>query len=341
MSDSRVWSEVYSIDEVAAAAARHETLVQDLIESEQIELIGGYLTAADAVRLVRRLGSPAHENGPLFGAATSDARHPGLPAAVSSTLHAGLVVGAVWIGSFGQIEPQAFVALEREPVRLVFLNTPGPGGGGGGGGERATRGPRPARREAPRPEPVSSPVPDPPPVIEPTPAPPEPLEARPLPPIIVPAVPEPADTTDEAGVLDAAPPDATTAGPGDDGGAGDGKGAGLGTGEGRGVGEGEGGGTGGGVYGPGSGVEPPVLIREVKPDYTESARRQGLEGEVLLEIVIGADGNVTTARILRGLGEGLDELALDAVRAWQFSPATRRGTPVAVRVEVIVEFRLR
>ena len=116
---------------------------------------------------------------------------------------------------------------------------------------------------------------------------------------------------------------------------------GVGQGTGRGVGPGEGGGTGGGPYRPGSGIDPPGLLREVTPDYTEQARRAGLEGEVLLEIVVGPDGGVSDVRVLRRLGAGLDERAVDAVRQWRFSPARRFGAPVAVVVEVAVEFKLR
>ena len=88
-------------------------------------------------------------------------------------------------------------------------------------------------------------------------------------------------------------------------------------------------------------IEPPRLLREVTPDYTEQARRAGLEGEVRLEIVVGPDGGVRDVNVLRPLGAGLDEQAIDAVRQWRFSPARRLGTPVAVVVEVAVEFTLR
>jgi protein TonB len=83
------------------------------------------------------------------------------------------------------------------------------------------------------------------------------------------------------------------------------------------------------------------VLREVRPDYTEDARRQGIEGDVVLEIVVRADGSVGDVRIVNGLGAGLDRRAVDAVRQWRFSPARRFGTPVDVMVEVAVEFKLR
>ena len=115
----------------------------------------------------------------------------------------------------------------------------------------------------------------------------------------------------------------------------------MGEGTGSGIGPGSGGGTGGGPYRPGAGITPPGLLREVRPDYTEEARRRGVEGDVVLEIVVRADGSVGAVKVLHGLGAGLDQRAADAVRQWRFSPARRFGAPVDVMVEVAVEFKLR
>jgi TonB family protein len=71
------------------------------------------------------------------------------------------------------------------------------------------------------------------------------------------------------------------------------------------------------------------------------ARRRNVTGDVLLEIVIRRDGTVGTVRVLHGLGAGLDERAIYAVRQWRFDPARRKGIPVDVLVEVAVEFTLR
>jgi TonB family protein len=125
------------------------------------------------------------------------------------------------------------------------------------------------------------------------------------------------------------------------GGAGTGQGTGNGEGAGAGIGEGEGGGTGGGPYRPGSGISAPRLLREVKAEYTDEGRRRGITGDVLLEIVIRRDGSVGDVSVLRGLGAGLDQRAIAAVRQWRFDPARLRGTPVDVIVEVAVEFTLR
>jgi protein TonB len=117
--------------------------------------------------------------------------------------------------------------------------------------------------------------------------------------------------------------------------------AGTGPGVGPGVDDGTGGGAGGGPYRPGSGIEPPRLVREVKAQYTEDARRKGVTGNVVLEIVIKSDGSVGDVKVLRGLGYGLEDRAIAAVRTWKFSPARRLGMPVDVIVEVEVEFSLR
>ena len=95
-------------------------------------------------------------------------------------------------------------------------------------------------------------------------------------------------------MLTRAPPTTDSQGPGSGGGAGTGQGTGIGEGAGAGIGPGSGGGTGGGPYRPGSGITPPELLREVKPEYTEDARRRGLDGDVVLEIVVRHDGTSAT-----------------------------------------------
>ena len=265
------------------------------------------------------------------------------PLAVSSSLHASLLVAlvALTMMGFGKVEATT-EAVEPQPLRLVYLALPGPGGGGGGGGlKQRTKPPKAERKgserlDSPLPRRTPSPEPDPPP------PPPEPLpELEPLPPVQAPVVEAPANDRDRTGVPEPTNEVADSRGPGAAGGVGTGDGTGLGSGDGSGIGEGEGGGTGGGPYRPGSGITPPGLLREVKPDYTEEARRLGIRGDVVMEIVVRRDGRVGDVRVLRGLGHGLDERAVAAVRQWMFSPATRRGTPVDVLVEVAMEFKLR
>ena len=173
------------------------------------------------------------------------------------------------------------------------------------------------------------------PVVERPPDPaPTPVLAAP----VVAAAPDPAERD---GVIERGRDTASSQGSGSAGGAGTGLGTGNGGGSGSGIGDGSGGGTGGGPYRPGSGIDPPRLLREVKAVYTEEGRRRSITGDVLLEIVVRRDGSVADVSVLRGLGAGLDQRAVEAVRQWRFSPARRFGTPVDVVVEVAVEFTLR
>ncbi len=353
--------EVFTAREIARAAGVSISDADALLASGLIASRDGALTATDeAIRAVLMLrgqqAGPAPERT-LFSPTRKNGQRRGVPLTASSLLHAAF--GAILLTAFGmtsqaRVEPQL-----TTPARLVFLVKPGPGGGGGGGGlrqpaparpaqlkgtsslkspvpiERAVKRPVPEPPRPPRPEPevrpVERPVEPPPPVAKPD----------PIPPVVAPIVSAPADRKEQAGVLTSTAPAATSQGSGAGGGAGSGGGTGLGEGTGPGIGDGTGGGTGGGPYRPGSGITPPTILQEVKPDYTEDARRRSLSGDVVLEIVVRSDGRVGAVRIVQGLGAGLDQRAVEAVRQWRFSPARRFGTPVDVLVEVAVEFRLR
>jgi TonB family protein len=129
-------------------------------------------------------------------------------------------------------------------------------------------------------------------------------------------------------------------GPGTGGGIGSGEGTGIGSGKGGGLGPGEGGGFGGGAYSVGGGVSAPIPIYKPEPAYSEEARKAKYQGTVVLWIVVDAQGSVTDAKVVRPLGLGLDEKALETVRTWKFKPALRNAVPVPVRVIVEVSFRL-
>ena len=78
-----------------------------------------------------------------------------------------------------------------------------------------------------------------------------------------------------------------------------------------------------------------------KVTYTEIAKRIGLEGKVIIEAVIDENGNVIDAKVLKGLGGGLDEESLHAVQTTRFSPGLQRGKPIRVRINIPVKFVLR
>lgn len=123
-------------------------------------------------------------------------------------------------------------------------------------------------------------------------------------------------------------------------GIGSGSGGGIGSGSGGGLGPGSGGNFGGGVFRVGNGVTAPKVIYDPEPEYSPEARQAKYQGTVILSAIVGPDGRPRFLRIQRSLGMGLDEKALEAVRTWRFSPATRGGTPVAVQIEVEVNFHL-
>jgi protein TonB len=87
-------------------------------------------------------------------------------------------------------------------------------------------------------------------------------------------------------------------------------------------------------------VARPLKIFSPKPQYTELARRAGLEGVVILQAVIDKQGEVGDVEVLRGLPLGLSESAVAAVERWRFEPATLRGQPVKVYLSLTVKFNL-
>ena len=95
------------------------------------------------------------------------------------------------------------------------------------------------------------------------------------------------------------------------------------------------------AYRVGGGVSAPALIHKVDPEYTEEARAAHYEGTVMLYVEVGPDGTATNIRVLRSLGLGLDEKAIEAVTQWKFKPGQKDGKPVTVAATVQVNFRLR
>lgn len=359
--------EVYTVAEVARAAGVPERDVRILVETGRVYAIRGLIPQPDAIHLVRRLtgrtSAGKDDRMPLTLIRASRRRGGRMSLATSGLLHAAfaalLVIGSA-LGWARANDTEERLPREK-PVRLVFLQSPGPGGGGGGGGLKMPAPPPQAQRKAPEPKKIASPVPPvrrvaspprppvprrPPPSVVIPPSRPRPDPILPTlalaPAVNAPVVPLESDQLELAGLPDPPKPSAQpSAGPGTGGGIGSGHGAGLGEGDGGGIGSGSGGGTGGGPYRPGSGIEPPLLLREVRASYTAEARRRAIEGDVVLEIVVRRDGVVSNVRLIRSLGAGLDEKAVEAVRQWRFAPARRQGQPVDVVVTVSVAFSLR
>jgi len=187
-------------------------------------------------------------------------------------------------------------------------------------------------------------------------------QRSPLPPLKA-ALPKPAPKvftpplvtiTHPALVMDAsliAPPDAWAAPTGAignplgsiGGGGGFGSGGGIGNGHGTGIGNGNGSGVGGngnGVYSVGNGTTPPSVISKVDPEYSEEARKAKYSGSVMLSIVVNTDGKAEDIKVVKSLGMGLDEKAMEAVAKWRFNPGKNKGVPVKVRAQIEVNFRL-
>ncbi len=227
-----------------------------------------------------------------------------------------------------------------KPPGLIFVMEPGPGGGGGGGdGSDAPLSEQEIAGEDVATVAVNVEVPeeklvfnDPDKPDEPEEEEEEPEEEDEAPAIKAPVVARAPDAADALGALQGLDNVAANAGPGTGGGIGEGDGSGLGP--------GTGGGFGGGAYRMGSGIEPPALLKQVRPNYTNDALAKKVEGEVLLEVVILAEGKIGPVRILRGLSAGLNEKAIECVLQWVFVPGKFKGQPVDVLAEIQVDFSI-
>lgn len=251
-------------------------------------------------------------------------------------IHLAIVLLIVLVGTSKVVQQKAketisLIAPDLAPYEPPMAKQSKKAGGGGGGGDRsllqASKGklPRVAPKQFTPPMAVVN-NPDPKLVMEPT--------------ILVqPNAPLPQVNMAVLGnPLGALGPPSNGIGSG--GGIGSGRGGGVGSGTGGGFGPGSGGGTGGGVYRIGGGVSDPVPIFKPEPEYSEEARKAKFQGAVMLSIVIDADGKTRDVRVIRTLGLGLDEKAIEAVLKWRFKPSLKDGHAVAVSANVEVNFRL-
>lgn len=84
----------------------------------------------------------------------------------------------------------------------------------------------------------------------------------------------------------------------------------------------------------------PQLLSKTEPEYSDTARKARHQGTVLLAVIVDSQGNPRDIRVIRGLGLGLDERAMEAVSTWRFRPALLNGRPVSAPITVEVNFRL-
>ena len=191
-----------------------------------------------------------------------------------------------------------------------------------GGGDLPKAAPK--KPSVPKPKPIFVPIPDP------TPNAPEPIIKK-----EIEDIPEIVKEIAELNIGDiTAPPGPAARGRG---------GAGTGTGAARSSLEGVGPGTGSdGIYEYGSGITHPQLIVKTTPSYTDEAIRAKVQGIVVLQAVIRKNGKVDSFKVLRSLGYGLEEKAMQEIATkWKFRPGTLNGRPVDVLATIEVQFNLR
>lgn len=90
-----------------------------------------------------------------------------------------------------------------------------------------------------------------------------------------------------------------------------------------------------------NGITPPQVIPpQANAEYSDKARRKHVEGTVLLSLLVTTDGKPADIKVIRSLGDGLDEKAVEAVQQWRFHPAMKDGNPVDQTISVEVSFHL-
>jgi periplasmic protein TonB len=257
---------------------------------------------------------------------------PKQSALYSVLIHAG-AIAVVLLATTGRNPPlRALLPNSFRDLKVYLPPVHGSGRGGGGGGMReptpASRGnaPRPARRMFVKPTVTLINL-----------APRLPMEQTLLVNTPPPAISSP-QIGDPLGVIGP-----LSAGPGDLGGIGDGRGHGIGSENDDGYGPGPGGPDRGDsrfVKGPRGVFTSPSVLWKTEPPYTEEARRAKLQGTVVLLIEINTHGQAQNIRLVRSLGLGLDERAVETVGTWKFRPAYRDGKAVTTTATVELNFRL-
>jgi len=94
------------------------------------------------------------------------------------------------------------------------------------------------------------------------------------------------------------------------------------------------------IMGGTAGTTKPIKIRDVEPVYPEAAKRVGLEGVVILQLVIDESGNVSDVKVIQQAPMGMTESAVEAVWKWKYQPSTLHGRPITVWITQTVRFKL-
>jgi TonB family protein len=259
--------------------------------------------------------------------------------AASLGTHLALAIALFLVAGYGPQRRSATTILQSTPdAEVVWLPTTGPGGGGGGGGNQMKEPPRSAQLRGSDRITVAAQKPQTPESSQQVRNEPNAVQR-----LDIPVKPLAAGIDSFPGLIAVLGPQTLSQGPGSGGGAGTGDGPGVGRGRGNGLDDGEGGNGGGGPNRSGSGVTTPQVIKQVKPAYTTDAMRAKVQGTVLVECLVNADGSVGDVHVRRSLDStfGLDQEAVKAARQWRFRPGTRLGEPVPVLVTIELTFTLR
>ena len=249
---------------------------------------------------------------------------------ISAVIHL-IALAAVVSAQYWSVGPVAEPPYVIDSYIAVMLPPMPPGGGGGGT-------PPPPEPEAEAPEPEPQPQPE---VVVPA-------TVQPVAELVEREVPAPADVVTPVDLVDFDGDGGhRTGGQPATGGTGDGRGGPIGPGRGDGpVGPGDGRGpVGPGVTSavpvrPGGAVSRPRATFDPKPQYTEMARRARVQGTVILDVIIDAQGRVKDVAVLKTLPMGLDASAAETVRRWRFEPATLNGRPVDCIMTLTVHFEV-
>jgi periplasmic protein TonB len=242
-----------------------------------------------------------------------------------------LIVLVVFAGGKAVVTPSK-APITAVDVRPWIPMNPGKdamGGGGGGGAHEIVEA---SRGHLPK---LSATQITPPQLIR-NEAPKLPVEAT----IVAPQLKLPDEKLPDMGMPQSPQVSLASQGPGSGSGFGSGNHGGIGPGNGNGYGPGSDGGYGGGVMHVGRGVSEPRLIYSVDPEFSDEARRAKYQGVCIVSVIVDAQGNPQHVHVARPLGMGLDEKAVEAVREYKFKPAYYQGHPVAVEIDVVVNFRI-
>ncbi len=318
----------------AAAPVKTLSLGREL---EDQSAVGAFFSNLRDAFFPRRLPPLELQSKPVAVIDPMEVRRDPRTSAISAIMHVAIVAVLVWFAMQARqhfVAPKkvAVVPIQFQPMIPVTVPAPKTMGGGGGGGARQIVPPQRAKL---------------PPVAKTPMMPVETLKVDHPKLVAQPAIAMPkqvklpmTNAMPALGMPTSPQVAVVSQGSGSGGGFGMAHGGGIGGGIGAGVGPGTGGGYGGGVMSVGGGVSAPRLVHSVEPQYTDAARQARKEGTVSIQLIVDPRGLPEDVHVVKALGMGLDQKAVEAVHQYRFAPAMYRGRPVAVQMVIDVAFHL-